>query len=313
MTSASNGARRALALIAIAFWPATPVAAQDRASARAALLTTPAELASRLTDPGTVLLHVGSRAAYERGHIPGARFIDLDAVSTPHLVDGEPLTLEMPAAEVLRAALAERGVSDASHVVIYVDATRAMPAATRILLALEYVGHGRHALLDGGLEAWRAAAGAVATGSEPARTGSLSPHPVATDLIVDADWVNRRRGERGIAIVDARARSFYESAEPRRDGQRPGHIAAAARIPFSSVLDEAGRFRGDAELRALFRRAGVAEGATVVGYCHIGMQATTMLLAARLIGHPIRLYDGSFEDWSRRTDLPVVVGPGRND
>jgi thiosulfate/3-mercaptopyruvate sulfurtransferase len=60
------------------------------------------------------------------------------------------------------------------------------------------------------------------------------------------------------------------------------------------------RLKPRGELEALFRSAGVKPGDTVIGYCHIGQQVTAMLLAARTLGHPVLLYDGSFEDWSRR-------------
>jgi thiosulfate/3-mercaptopyruvate sulfurtransferase len=63
-------------------------------------------------------------------------------------------------------------------------------------------------------------------------------------------------------------------------------------------------------LAEAFRSAGITVGDTVVAYCHIGQQATTILLGARLLGHPVKLYDGSFQDWARR-DLPVEKGPGR--
>ena len=69
--------------------------------------------------------------------------------------------------------------------------------------------------------------------------------------------------------------------------------------------------KSQAELRALFDRAGIAPDDTVVGYCHIGQQATAMLFAARLLGHPVLLYDGSFQDWSRGTDAPVEASAAK--
>ena len=63
--------------------------------------------------------------------------------------------------------------------------------------------------------------------------------------------------------------------------------------------------KSDAELAAIFAKAGVKPNDTVIGYCHIGQQTTAMLFAARTLGHPVLLYDGSFEDWSRHTDYPV--------
>ena len=87
--------------------------------------------------------------------------------------------------------------------------------------------------------------------------------------------------------------------------QRTGHIAGAKSVPFTEITDDNLKLKSVPELNALFAKAGVKPGDTVVGYCHIGQQATGMLFAARLTGHPVLLYDGSFEDWSAHTSYPV--------
>jgi len=86
---------------------------------------------------------------------------------------------------------------------------------------------------------------------------------------------------------------------------RAGHIASAKSIPYSAVTDEAFRLKPITELAALFAKAGIAPGDTIIGYCHVGQQATGMLFAARTLGYPVVLYDGSFEDWSRHVGYPV--------
>jgi thiosulfate/3-mercaptopyruvate sulfurtransferase len=86
---------------------------------------------------------------------------------------------------------------------------------------------------------------------------------------------------------------------------RTGHIAGAKSVPFTGIADDENVFRSQSDLAALFAKAGVKPGDTVVGYCHIGQQATGTLFAARLLGYPVKLYDGSFEDWSAHADLPV--------
>ena len=78
------------------------------------------------------------------------------------------------------------------------------------------------------------------------------------------------------------------------------HIAGAKSIPFTEITDRTLRLKSRDELAALFRQAGIKQGDTIVGYCHIGQQATGMLFAARTLGHKVLLYDGSFEDWSAR-------------
>jgi thiosulfate/3-mercaptopyruvate sulfurtransferase len=88
-------------------------------------------------------------------------------------------------------------------------------------------------------------------------------------------------------------------------------VAGALSVPYRETADEHTMLRSPAELTALFTKAGVKPGDAVIGYCHIGQQATAMLFAARRLGHPVRLYDGSFEDWSLfHPDFPVATSSG---
>jgi thiosulfate/3-mercaptopyruvate sulfurtransferase len=83
-------------------------------------------------------------------------------------------------------------------------------------------------------------------------------------------------------------------------------------VPFTTLVEDSGRLLGVDQLRTLFTQAGVATSGPVVVYCHIGQQASLLFVAARLLGHEVRLYDGSYEDWSKRSELRVETGgPGR--
>jgi thiosulfate/3-mercaptopyruvate sulfurtransferase len=105
-------------------------------------------------------------------------------------------------------------------------------------------------------------------------------------------------------LIDGRGAVFYDGV--KEGGPRNGHVAGARNVPFNEVTDDKLHFKSPAELEALFTKAGVGPNDTVVAYCHIGQQATAVLFAARTLGHPVLLYDGSYQDWSRRsTDFPV--------
>ena len=91
-----------------------------------------------------------------------------------------------------------------------------------------------------------------------------------------------------------------------------GHIAGAHSVPSTSVTDDQLKVRSAEELAAIFAKAGVQPDDTVIAYCHIGQQATVVLFAARTLGHPVLLYDGSFEDWSRHPNYPVE-NPAKQD
>lgn len=269
-------------------------------------------LAAHVKDPGTVLLHVGDADEYAAGHIPGARLVTLDDVSvSEHTKTG--LMLEMPAAEDLRARLQKLGISDDSRIVVYYGKDWVSPS-TRVVFTLQYAGLGDQTkLLDGGMGAWVRAGGALSKDAPSAQPGKLSPLHVQP-VVVDRQYVRAHLAAPGTAIVDGRATAYYDGVEvggAHGQTDRVGHIKGAHSIPFTEVTDERMMLKSQAELRALFDRAGVAPGDTVVGYCHIGQQATAMLFAARLLGHPVLLYDGSFQDWSRGDDAPVEAAAAK--
>lgn len=300
----------AAAVAAAALTPAT-LPAQSPDPPRQRLLVDPAWLEDHLGDPGLVLLHVGPEEEYAGEHIPGAVHVRLGDISAPEDHEaGTGLSLQMPDAGSLARTLEGYGISDGSRVVVYFATDWVTPSA-RVLYTLDWIGLDGGALLDGGMQRWKAEGHAV-TGEVPAPArGSLTPR-VRPELVVDAPWVLDHLDAPGYRVVDARAPVHYDGIQPtylHRTPVRKGHIPGAANIPFSSIVDEALRIRPDAELRRLFAAAGVADGDTVVGYCHLGQYATLMLFAARLLDHPVRLYDGSFQEWGSRESLPVE-GPG---
>jgi thiosulfate/3-mercaptopyruvate sulfurtransferase len=258
-------------------------------------------LAAHLKDPDLVLLHVGERSEYDAGHIPGARYVKLDDISVSQH-DEKGLMLQMPEADSLRARLEAIGISDRSRVVVYYGNEWISPA-TRVLFTLDYAGLGASAaLLDGGMQAWKREGHALSTEAPKSIRGQLTAMKVKP-IVVSAEWVKSRIGSPGFHLVDGRGAVFYDGVE--QGGSRKGHIAGARSVPFTEVFDDRAYLRSPAELRALFSKAGIGTGDTVVAYCHIGQQATAVLFAARSLGHPVLLYDGSFQEWSRRADLPV--------
>ena len=268
-------------------------------SAALSLVVSPAWLAAHLDDPDLVLLHVGDAEAYRAKHIQGARHAAVTDLSVS-AKDGEGLVLELPPADDLRHRLEALGISNASRVVVYFGEDWVSPA-TRVVLTLDAAGLGAHtALLDGGMPAWVRDGHAVTDAAPPVRTGTLAPLAMRP-IIVDAATVLSRLGKPGFAVVDARDQAYFDGAQVGGSPGRPhrtGHIAGARSIPFDSVFDDQLVLRSPDDLKARFTRAGIAPGDTVISYCHIGQQATAILFAARQLGHPVLLYDGSFQDWS---------------
>ncbi|HEX8244915.1 MAG TPA: rhodanese-like domain-containing protein [Longimicrobium sp.] len=206
-------------------------------------------LQRRLTDANTVILHVGrNRADYDAGHIPGARWLPLSSIVTER--DGLPN--ELPGVEALDAAFEAAGVSDDSRVVVYGDPL----LAARTFFTLDYLGH-PPALLNGGLQAWRAAGHAVETAEPAARRGTFTPRP-QPDRVVNAEWVRQHLRDSTVVFIDARPPEEFSGATPGEGVQRPGHIPGARNLFWRNTLvSEANpALRGPDVLRAFFRLAG---------------------------------------------------------
>lgn len=257
-------------------------------------------------DPTLVLLHVGRPKTFDKGHIPGAFAMTRMDFSDPDSHTPENLILELPDPEVFQQELRERGVNEDSRIVVYFSDDW-LTATTRLIFTLDWAGLGAQtSLLDGGLHAWEAADFAVATDEPTATAGNVVVRP--RDLVVDADWVQEHQDDEAYQLIDARASAFFDGVS--EDSGAFGHIRGAGSLPWTSLIDEKTlKLHPHAELERLLAAAGVEPADVVVGYCHIGLYTTVDLLVARLLGHEVLLYDGAFQDWGGRRELPTVKAP----
>ena len=290
-----------LLALTLVFVFAPSVSAVDDNKVQSSLIVSTEWVGKHLSDDSLVLLQVGDKDEYLAAHLPGAQLITLTDISTPR---GQGLVLELPSVDQLKATFEKLGITDKSRIVVYFGKDWVTPTA-RVFMTLDYLGLGdRTSILDGGLPAWRAEGRPVTAELREPKRGSLTPRPNAK-LVVDAAWVSANLNKPGVAILDARVAKFYTGAEA---GQMPraGHIPSARNIPFSSVVeDTTNKFKSVEALRGLFNAAGVKQRDTVATYCHIGQQASLLYFVARYLGYEAHLYDGSFEDWSHRPELPV--------
>ena len=232
-------------------------------------------------------------AAYRRGHIPGAVWVDVDReLSGP--ASPESGRHPLPSTDAFAAAMSRLGIGDTTPVVVYDDARGSI--AARLWWMLHILDH-EVAVLDGGLDAW--------TG--PLDTDDVVPTPARftarawpADRIVDADAVDALRSRDDALVLDARTAARFADGDPAID-PRPGHIPGARSAPWAGNIDAAtGRVCATGELRARFDDLGASDARTIVAYCGSGVTACHDLLALTIAGFGDRLalYPGSWSQWA---------------
>jgi thiosulfate/3-mercaptopyruvate sulfurtransferase len=295
-----NFIRLVAALVAIITLASWVLARTPEPAVKQSMIVSTDWLAKHLNDEGLVLLQVGDKKEFDAAHIPGAQYIQTADISTPR---GQGLILELPPVDQLKATFEKFGVTDKSRVIVYFGKDQVTPTS-RVYFTLDYLGLGdRTAILDGGLPAWVAEKRPVTAEVSAPKAGSFTPHPNA-QLVVDAAWVKGNINKPGVAILDARDAKFY-TGESAGNMPRAGHIPSARSIPFVTLVEDSNKFKTPEALRAIFNAAGVKPSDSIATYCHIGQQASLLYFVARYLGYDAHLYDGSFQDWSNRSDLPL--------
>jgi len=279
------------------------------------ILITPAQLASavvgepladggplRLLDVRWRLDRPDGRPDYSAGHIPGARYVDLDAQLARH---GEPRDGRhpLPPVEQLQRDARGWGIDDGDTVVVYDDLKNL--SAARAWWLLRYAGVADVRLLDGGLAAWRTAGLPLETGDAPApAAGSVTlEYGALPVLTIDEAAAFPGAG----VLLDARAGERYRGEVEPID-PRAGHIPGARCAPTTANVDADGRFLPAEQLRARFAALGIEPGTPVAAYCGSGVTAAHEVVALALAGFDAALFPGSWSQWANHPERPVAVG-----
>lgn len=280
-----------------------------------AQLLSPAQLAERLNQPALIVLDCrfaledpayGARV-YAEGHIPGARFIDLEHDLSAPVQRGITGRHPLPDPQQLLERLRALGVGQHSEIVLYDDGPGAFAARAWWLLAWLGKREGVF-LLDGGLNAWRAANLPLDSATPAVSPGDLQGTPDAS-LLVSADALLNRLGTPQLTLLDARAlprfRGEMEPIDPVA-----GHIPGAQCAVFTDNLDGNGRFKSPEQLRERFSALlGQRPAEQLVAYCGSGVTACHNLFALCLAGYPLLpLYAGSWSEWITDPQRPLACG-----
>jgi len=256
-----------------------------------------------IPDPKTTYQAVPARADFEKGHIPGAQFIDLQADLSDK---NQPLRFMLPSAEDFAAAMSRFGVGDGSRVVLYSTANPWW--ATRVWWLLRVFGFDDAAVLDGGWPKWSREGRPVETGPAHARPHEHSIIRAQRSLMVGKEAVLQAIGDGAVCTLNALASEQHAGAGGNSYG-RPGRIKGSVNLPAAHLIDPTtNAFRPAAELRRRFEAVG-AFGKEVITYCGGGIAASGDAFALVMLGHPkVRLYDASMSEWAIDPTLPMETG-----
>ena len=244
-----------------------------------------------------------ARAEFEAGHIPGARFFDIDDISD-HRSD---LPHMLPPVEKFMSRVRALGVGDGHRIVVY-DALGLFSAA-RVWWMFRVMGHDDIAVLDGGLPKWLAEGRPIEDAAPVIRDRHMTVRRRA-HMVRDVTQVSQASKLGDHTILDARSAGRFAGTEPEpRAGLRGGHIPGARSMPFTDLLNADGTMKSPEALRSAFDAAGADLSKPAITSCGSGVTAAVINLALERIGKADHaLYDGSWTEWGAFPTLPVTTG-----
>lgn len=242
-----------------------------------------------------------AEAEFREGHIPGARFLDIDKVADK----SNPAPHMLPSAAEFGAAMSALGVANTDRIVVYDNSP--YRTAARGWFMLRHFGAERVAILDGGFQKWVREGRPLEAGEARARSSRFDAHERGGEIVAKDQLL----GGAELPLVDARGKARFEGADPDpRPGIAPGHIPGSRNLPYAALYREDGTFKSDDALSQEFEAAGVDPSEPFIATCGSGVTANSLIFAARRLGgRGHKLYDGSWSEWGADETTPKATGP----
>ncbi len=268
------------------------------------LLVDTESLHQQLGQPNLVIIDVRGKAAYEfGGHIPGAVHSTWHDYSDPTAV---PKGLLNPDLSQIELILRRLGINNDSDVVIYSNPFDNWGDEGRMFWMLEYLGHTRLRILDGGWVKWTAEKRPFEHGHVSPSMGTFKASPVHSLLALKEDIkAIVRLSHPQTAILDARSVEEFLGKEVSGI-PRPGHIPTAIHVAWNGFLNKDATVKEPAVIKEMLEAKGIRSGQDIICYCTGGVRSAWLYFVLRLTGYPkLSNYPGSWWEWSRDFAAPV--------
>ncbi|MCB4821349.1 sulfurtransferase [Roseicella aerolata] len=242
------------------------------------------------------------RADYDKGHIPGSAFLDLQGELSDN---SSRFNFTMPAADDLAARFAAKGIGSGTRVVLY--ARKSMQWATRVWWMLRAIGFDDAAILDGGFDKWMAEGRPTETTETRYPPASLVARP-RPGLFIGKEEVRAAIGDAGACTINALAPDLHKGENPRYG--RPGRIPGSVNVPALALVDPASlTLKPPAEVGGIFAEVGADPSRRILLYCGGGIAATLDAFLLHQLGYrDIAVYDASMSEWAKDEALPIEQG-----